>query len=718
MIRKLTYIILIFGSLSGKVYAQSMNAYIKAADKAYENEDYYSALEFYSTALKMDSTRLDLRFNVAQSARLFNAYSRAITEYETVLMADTISAFPEASFWLADVQQKMGNYNEALSKYSLYLSEYSGQNDYLTKKANLEIESVNWAINEVANSNSSLELEHLGPEINTPYTEFGAYPLDTALLFTSMRYENEKSKRKPKHVNSKILSHSEGRAAAPISGDINESDLSLAHNAFDRNFEKVYYTVCDYVTDSYLKCDIYCRDIGDDGAFKNPKRLPFNSDVDSVTYTQPTVGYDQKNNMEFLVFSSNRPGSKGKMDLWKVNILGDNMFGEIEALDNLNTMEDEISPFFHNESNILYFSSNGKNGFGGFDIYSTDYLNGKFYGDYNLGSPINSSFNDIYYVLTPDEKTSYLSSNRTGSYYIDELQEACCYDIYKGTTENPFLKLDILTFDELTMDSLAGTTVKLLNINTNEVLEEITTLDGINHLFDIRRGRDYIIVSEKEGWFPDTLNLSTRGEYPDNLISKKVYLKTDRTLLDLEVFDKETLLALNGATLKVVNKATRDTIYANTLPFANRFKVYVDPGFAYEVITSKEEYTTETIQIDLTVPSGERIIKRKIYLSIIPELPLFLYFDNDRPDPGSRDLYSPKSYSDIVEAYINRKDEYISNRTLRLSEDEKAIEANNLEEFFENEVNANYIKFNKFLDALVSYLKAGRNANLTGITLH
>jgi outer membrane protein OmpA-like peptidoglycan-associated protein/tetratricopeptide (TPR) repeat protein len=693
-----------------------MNAYIKAADKAFENQDYYSALEFYATALEMDSTRLDLRYNVAQSARLFNAYSRAITEYELVLMEDTISRYSEASFWLADVQHKMGNYEEALAKYNLYLSEYSGQNEYLTKKSNLEIENVNWAINEISNSNSLLNLEHLGPEINTPYTEFGAFPVDTALLFSSLRFVDETSKRKPKHLDSKILSKSEGRAPSPIGGDINDSNLSLAHNAFDRNMEKVYYTICDYVTDSYLKCDLYCRSIGDDGVFKMPMRLPFNSEEDSITYTQPTVGYDEERGLEFLIFSSNRPGGKGKMDLYKVDILGDNMFGNIEPLSNLNTVEDEISPYFHKESNILYFSSNGKKGFGGFDVFNSDYIDGKFYGNYNVGSPINSSFNDIYYVLAADEKTSYLSSNRTGSYYIDELRQACCYDIYKATTENPFLQLDVLTFDQLSMDSLEGVTVKLINPATDKIIEELTSLDGINHLFDIRRGRDYIVITDKEGWNPDTMLLSTRGNYPDNLISKKVYLTTDRTLLDLEIFDEETLAGLDGSTIKVVNLSTGDTIYVNTLPNSNRFKVYLEPGLSYEVIASRNEYATERINIDLSQPSSDRVIKKKIYLrkiAIDSYLPLYLYFDNDRPDPGSRDLYSPKAYSDIVNAYYSRKTEFVKRRTARLSGSQLEERIDKLNSFFDDEVQGNYSTFNEFLDLLFEYLKEGRNANLT-----
>ncbi|MCC6726007.1 MAG: PD40 domain-containing protein [Saprospiraceae bacterium] len=105
----------------------------------------------------------------------------------------------------------------------------------------------------------------------------------------------------------------------------------------------------------------------------------------------------------------------------------------------INTQENDITPFFQQSTKQLYFSSDGRSGVGGYDIFFTEYsLNNGNEGwseVRNVGKPINSSYHDIYFALDKDGKAGYLSSNRPGSFYLDPNNKACCHDIYRVVFE-------------------------------------------------------------------------------------------------------------------------------------------------------------------------------------------------------------------------------------------------------------------------------------------
>ena len=118
-----------------------------------------------------------------------------------------------------------------------------------------------------------------------------------------------------------------------------------------------------------------------------------------------------------IVFSSDRPGGKGGKDLYVTKKQADGKFGEAINLVNENTEFNEDGPFLSFDGKILYFSSEGHNSIGGYDLFSCDILaDGTFGKPKNLGYPVNSLENDIFMSTTPDGKMAYLSSDRAGGY--------------------------------------------------------------------------------------------------------------------------------------------------------------------------------------------------------------------------------------------------------------------------------------------------------------
>ena len=152
------------------------------------------------------------------------------------------------------------------------------------------------------------------------------------------------------------------------------------------------------------------------GQWTNSKPLPFNNAAYDVR--NPSLSKDGKT----LYFSSNMPGGFGAEDIWKVTINGDT-YGKPENLGSkINTEANESFPFI-TEDNILYFSSNGKEGFGGLDVFKID-LN-KASEVINIGAPVNTEKDDFSFTYNTNKKVGFFSSNRTGNDDIYKADPVC-----------------------------------------------------------------------------------------------------------------------------------------------------------------------------------------------------------------------------------------------------------------------------------------------------
>lgn len=139
-----------------------------------------------------------------------------------------------------------------------------------------------------------------------------------------------------------------------------------------------------------------------------------------------------------VVFSSIRKHGTGGRDLYIATIKTDGTWDKALLLPNINTEFDEDAPYFDEANNTLYFSSKGYNSIGGYDVFKAKYANGTFQLPVNIGYPINSIFDDIYYTKATDNEY-YFASNRTGGFGS--------YDIYKACTTNklaPYKGLTLL----------------------------------------------------------------------------------------------------------------------------------------------------------------------------------------------------------------------------------------------------------------------------------
>lgn len=131
----------------------------------------------------------------------------------------------------------------------------------------------------------------------------------------------------------------------------------------------------------------------------------------------PTVSDDGKR----LFFASNMRGSYGKYDIYVADINSDGSLGVSKNLGpKVNTKEDELFPNIYNET-LLFFASEGRDGFGGLDLYATQVTHNKLTPSVNLGSHINSSRDDYAIQLDVEKGESYVVSNRGLNHTIEQV---------------------------------------------------------------------------------------------------------------------------------------------------------------------------------------------------------------------------------------------------------------------------------------------------------
>lgn len=191
--------------------------------------------------------------------------------------------------------------------------------------------------------------------------------------------------------------------------------------------------------------------------WSNAKPLPFNNRGYDVR--NPSISKDGKT----LYFSSNMPGGLGGEDIWKVAVNGDE-YGTPENLGaKVNTESNESFPFI-TDDNVLFFSSNGKQGFGGLDVFKMDLNKGTE--AMNVGEPVNTSKDDFAFTYNTTKKVGFFSSNRDGN-----------DDIFKAA---PICKVQALVRvkDAKTGNVIEGATVMLVDEKQKTVSNQTTALNG------------------------------------------------------------------------------------------------------------------------------------------------------------------------------------------------------------------------------------------------
>lgn len=447
------------------------------ADQFFENGDYYSAANAYSRLINdVKIVPLNITYKYAQSLRLYNSYSEAAHWYLYVMNNDSDSTYPDAIYWFALMEKQNGNYINAIQYFQKYIM--LNRSGFLTDFAKIEViscEKAKWIIRDTL----PVTIDHLGANINTPYSEFGAIQLsDTALYYSSLRriVQEEEGSILPGLFVAKIFRAKMSIAGLSLSKEfnqvINDPKTHNANIAFNADKSKLFFTRCDN-NGNKMRCDIWSS-TRVKNKWCNPERLTRRINLPGTTSTQPC--YVSGDDFDVLYFASDRPNGYGGSDIW-YSLINDGKYGEpVNLGSNINTIGDEITPFFNPADSTLYFSSNTHYGIGGFDIFSSRGGLNQWSHPQNMGVPINSTANDIYFTVNEIDNDGYLTSNRTGSFFIKG--ETCCNDIYYyewAKESHQLLSQDTLFVDTSNVEQLIKDILPLTLYFHNDEPDPATT---------------------------------------------------------------------------------------------------------------------------------------------------------------------------------------------------------------------------------------------------
>ena len=179
----------------------------------------------------------------------------------------------------------------------------------------------------------------------------------------------------------------------------------MANGTFSEDGKRFYFNVCQNKNSSDLRCDIYVSRL-DGNSWQLPIKLNDDINPSDATNTQP---YEAEN--KILYFVSDRKGGEGKLDIWYSELSASGNYSAPYNLGKtINSADNEISPFFDAKTDKLYFSSDWFYGYGGYDVFFATKKKNEMVFDEpeNIGLPINSSCNDIYFNFNFAETGSRL----------------------------------------------------------------------------------------------------------------------------------------------------------------------------------------------------------------------------------------------------------------------------------------------------------------------
>jgi tetratricopeptide (TPR) repeat protein len=453
--------------LSFKAEAQTYRAWVNAGDKAMNTMRYAEAIEYYRNALTFETWDPQLSYKMAEACRLYNDYPKAAEWYLKTLSLDKENNFPLTLFRIGEMKKYLGQYDESKTFYERYIAANPQDTTYYGIKSKKEVSFYPEIKRIAGNPDSLITVDNMGKPVNTTYSDFGAvYQGDSVLYYSSLRYlfGNSRSKKGDPYYVSRILKVPTGKKnalqPAPLNMIINDPPVHNCNPAFSPDYKFMIFSRCSSGVDFSMDCELFLSHL-QEGKWSKPEKITGEVNIPGYTSTQPTLeargaeGYT-------LYFISDRPGGYGKLDVWKSEINAALEFKKpVNAGENINTFDDEMTPFFDTPGGKLYFSSYGHAGLGGMDIFVAEKQNENFSSPVNLRPPVNTSVNDIYYTINEDTLSGTLTSNREGSLFI--ISRTCCYDVYAFRKKIPVLSL------KDSVSAISGITPDL-NVNVPEDL--------------------------------------------------------------------------------------------------------------------------------------------------------------------------------------------------------------------------------------------------------
>lgn len=463
---------------SGFISAQ--NKETKTADKLFERFEYTEAAEEYLKVVDendddiyAESQLAECYYNVFNTSEAVNWYAKIADKKNDA----------ETYYQYAQMLKAEGNYSEADRQMGKFASlkpnddraiEFKNNPNYLAKL-----------------KNQAKLFDVKSADISSDKSDFGAILTnDNYVYFASARNGSRKTasyNEEPYLDIYKAVYNEDGTLSEPTSvSEINtkwhDGPVAISADGNTMYFGSESFNESEFIKDKgkrlkFGKMYLYKATKTED-KWSNIKLLPFNNEAYSVR--NPAISPDGKT----LYFSSDMPNGLGGEDIWKVSVDGDS-YGTPENLgEKVNTAGDESFPFM-TEKGELYFASNARKGFGGFDVFKINL--DKDNEPKNVGKPVNTEKDDFAFAYNTEKKIAMFSSNRAGVDNIYIANPIC------GVNANVIVK------NAKNGAVLEGVMVTVLDEN-NDVVNSATSSMSRETAFGLGCNKAYSFQGSKEGF--------------------------------------------------------------------------------------------------------------------------------------------------------------------------------------------------------------------------
>ncbi|HTB31560.1 MAG TPA: hypothetical protein VK808_06015, partial [Bacteroidia bacterium] len=523
---KISFLLVILTLLSFKSFAQPSTGktpqekqLIRKADGQWRKAHFTKALFLYQKAIALNPSNSYTNFQVGAIYFITDSikvkslpYFRNTIKYSLPVVDDTII---DAYYYMAYcymLEEKYDSSSICFKKYKGHLDEVKGNKEaFVEMKRNLDVckmapdilkrapDSTAYLI---SGKTQPTYITNVGTSVNSPFSEYSQllYERDSVMVFTSRRPESQKGKideltgryYEDTYISKKGINGS-WSVPAPFTQELHipPKKLNMATVAVSNDGNTLYI----YKGGSILQSGRA------NGAWSAPQNL--NKNIKNFKrYYIPSIFVSEDGSRLLLV--SDKKGGQGGRDIYMCMKDASGNWSEPQNLGPvINTSEDEDAPYLMPDNKTLFFSSRGHGGLGGYDIFVSHYENGAWSQPQNLGAPINSPADDIYFSYKDDEKKGYFSSSRiNGSGDMDIYYFAfTCDDI-----DNTSLKGRVL----------AGITnpkviIQMTDLSSKVVYPAVPVKvdENGNYSVKLKPGHKYHMGITSEGYLPYNIDFSS-----------------------------------------------------------------------------------------------------------------------------------------------------------------------------------------------------------------
>ncbi len=507
--------ILLFSTLC---FSQEYSSKNKKAIAAYELGLQNFQLLYY------DKAEINLQNALKQDEYFAEAYNLLAGVYEqrkdTANMLATLQLCVDkcggTQLWtryrLAYEQYNVGKYKEALYN----LQQFQRANEMHSSTTLSKVEEMKFndlyakttAAIELQNNPVNFTPKNLGTNINTQYDDY--HPSitvdDNTIIFTT-NLPTSNPRVKQEDLFSSTKNGDNWNKSVPLSS-IN-TNTNEGAQSITADGKTMFFTICG-APNGLGSCDIYMsKKIG--GQWIKPINLgePINS---KYWESQPSCSADGRT----LYFASNRPGGMGKKDIYVSYFQNGQWTKPVNLGSEINTKYDEESPYIHADGTTLYYATDGLNGMGKKDIFGTKIIHDNNFQQNtwatpeNLGYPINTYEDESHLIINAEGTKGYFASNRLGGIGGFDIYEFTIDETFK-IKPNPVTYVNCIVFDAETKVKL-GANIILSDVVTNQKVF-ISNSDQLSGecIVPFIEGHEYALSVEKAGYlfYSETVSLET-----------------------------------------------------------------------------------------------------------------------------------------------------------------------------------------------------------------